>query len=182
MSSLYLGLPKLKMKLKSNHLLAIAAAAMVIGFCSSTSALAQGADRAEFRQRMLDGYRDRLDVKSDEDWKKIEVLLTKVMDAQRDARMGMGFGFGGRGGRGGGDGAQGGGNRNRGGANTPAETEALTKAVEDKASADEVKAKVAAFREARKTKEAALTKAQEDLRKALTPRQEAAAILAGLLK
>ncbi|MDB6030279.1 MAG: hypothetical protein JWM16_617 [Verrucomicrobiales bacterium] len=184
MSSLYLGLPKLKMKLKSNHLLAIAAAAMVIGFCSSTSAQAQGNfDPAQFRQRQLDNYRERLDVKSDEDWKKIETLITKVMDAQRDSRMGMGFG--GRGNRrGGGGGADQGGNTNRnrfGGTPVP-EAEALSKAIDDKAANDEIKTKLAQFREARKAKEATLAKAQDDLRKALTPRQEAGAVLEGLLK
>ena len=58
----------------------------------------------------------------------------------------------------------------------------VQKAVEDKAPADEIKEKVAKLREARKAKEIALEKAQEDLRKALSPRQEAGAILAGLLK
>jgi hypothetical protein len=104
------------------------------------------------------------------------------MDAQRDSRMGMGFGFG-RGGRGGGNTDQGGGNtnRNRFGAQPP-EAEALQKAMDDKASADELKAKLAKFRQAREEKEAALSKAQDELRKALTPRQEAGAVLAGLLK
>ena len=60
--------------------------------------------------------------------------------------------------------------------------EALQKAVESKAPADELKAKLAKLREARKEKEAALEKAQEDLRKVLSVRQEAAAVLAGLLK
>jgi hypothetical protein len=107
------------------------------------------------------------------------------MDAQRKARMGAGFGFGGRGGgrRGGGDGEQGGNrNRNRFGGEPVAETEALNKAIDDKASPDEIKAKLAKFREVRKEKELALEKAQEELRKALTPRQEATAVLAGLLK
>jgi hypothetical protein len=58
----------------------------------------------------------------------------------------------------------------------------LQKAIESKAPADELKAKLAKLREARKEKEAALEKAQEDLRKVLSVRQEAAAVLAGLLK
>ena len=51
-----------------------------------------------------------------------------------------------------------------------------------KAPADELKAKLAKLRGARKEKEAALEKSQEDLRKVLSVRQEAAAVLAGLLK
>lgn len=144
-------------------------------------------DPAQFRERQMERYRERIEVKSDEDWKKLEPLIGKVMDAQRDARMGMGFGgFGGRGGRGGGDGGGGNanqsGNRNRGGGQTSPEVTELQKALDAKAPTDEVKAKVAKLREARKAKEAALDKAQEELRKALSPRQEAGAVLAGLLK
>src|SRR3954467_3261224 len=97
---------------------------------------------------------------------------------------GFGFGGGGRGGRGGGGGGGGGdqanSNRNRGGGNP--EVDALRKALDDKAPADEVKAKLAKVRESRKEKEAALSKAQDELRKALSPRQEAAATLVGLVK
>jgi len=57
----------------------------------------------------------------------------------------------------------------------------LQKAVESKASADEIKGKLAKVRDERKQKEAALTKAQEDLRKVLNTRREAQAVLAGLL-
>jgi hypothetical protein len=147
-------------------------------------------DPAQFRERQMERYRERIEVKSDEDWKKLEPLIGKVMDAQRDARMGMGFGgFGGRGGRGGG-GAGGdtggnanqGGNRNRGGGQSSPEVTELQKALDAKAPTDEVKTKLAKVREARKAHEAALETAQEALRKALSPRQEAGAVLAGLLK
>ena len=99
--------------------------------------------------------------------------------------MGMAFGFGGRGGGRGGAGNNeqaGGNNRNRFGGQPGPELEALEKAIDDKAPADEVKAKLAKFRAARKAKEAALEKAQDELRQALSPRQEAGAVLAGLLK
>jgi hypothetical protein len=173
------------MKMKSNHLLAIAAAVMVVGSFSSISSFAQGNfDPAQFRQRQLENYRERLDVKSDADWEKVEGLISKVMDAQRDTRMGMGFGFGGRNNRRGGtDGEQAGNNnRNRFGGQPSPELEGLEKAIDAKASNPDLKAKLAQFREARQAKEAALAKAQEDLRKSLTPRQEASAVLAGLLK
>lgn len=168
--------------------MALAAAVVMTVSFSNISAHAQGNfDPSEFRQRQLERYRESLDVKSEESWKKIEGLISKVMDAQRDARMGVvGFGFGGGrgGGRRGGDGnaEQGRSNRNRFGGQAVAETDALNKAIDDKASPDEVKAKLEKFRAARKEKEAALEKAQEELRQALSPRQEANAVLAGLLK
>ena len=134
----------------------------------------------------MERYRERIEVKSDEDWKKLEPLIGQVMDAQREARLGMGFGgFGGGGGRGGGGGGGNGGqggNSNRPGGRSSPEVKELQKALDDKASAEEVKAKVAKLRDARKVKEAALEKAQEELRKALSPRQEAGAVLVGLLK
>ena len=175
------------MKTKSNHLLALAALVVTVGFFSNVSARAQGNfDPAEFRQRQLDRYRETLDVKSDESWKKIEALVGNVMDAQRGARMGVNFGFGRGGGRRGGGGEgnseQRTGNRNRFGGQPVPETEALNKAIEDKASPEEIKTKLAAFRKAREEKEAALAKAQDELRKELNPRQEAGAMLAGLLK
>jgi hypothetical protein len=190
------------MKITTTHGLALAAVAVMVGFFTSNLA-AQGQgnfDPAQFRQRQKDGARDRLEVKSDDDWKKIEPLIGKVIDAQREARMGMGGfgafgGRGGRGGRGGGGGGGGGGgnaggsadqaannNRPRFGGSPGPEAEALQKAMDDKAPADEIKAKLAKVRDARKEKEAALVATQDELRKALSPRQEAGAVLAGFLR
>lgn len=181
------------MKTTIHYLLAMAAATVIFGFLNNKAA-AQGFDPAQFRERAMTRYREQLDVKSEEDWKKIEPLIGKVMDA-RTATGGFGFGGrgGGRGGGGGGAGGRGGdgggggggdqgGNRNRFGPPPTAEETALQKAIEAKAPADEVKTKLAALRESRKAKEVALEKAQDDLRKALSPRQEAAAVLARLLK
>lgn len=175
------------MKNKMHHLLVLAAVAVMVSFLAPNSSAQGNFDPAQFRERQMERYRERIEVKSDDDWKKLEPIIGKVMDAQRDARLGMGFGgFGGRGGRGGdgGGNTNQGGNRNRGGAGgqTSPEVTDLQKALDDKASADEIKAKVAKLREARKAKEAELEKAQDGLRKALSPRQEAGAILAGLLK
>ena len=69
----------------------------------------------------------------------------------------------------------------RGGEPSP-EAEELQKAIESNASKDELKAKLTKFREARKDKEAKLAKAQEDLKKVLSVKQEAAAVLNGLLQ
>ena len=157
--------------------------------CFTYNAAAQNFDPAQFRERQLTRYRESLDVKSDDDWKKIEPLVGKVMDARTAVG---GFGFGGRGGgrRGGGGGGggdnanseQGNNNNRRFGPPPSAEEQALEKAIEAKAPADEIKTKLAALREARKAKEAALEKAQDELRKSLSPRQEASAVLARLLK
>jgi hypothetical protein len=178
---------KFHMKIITPHSLALAAATVMVCFFAPSSSAQGNFDPAQFRERQMERYRERIEVKSDEDWKKLEPIIGKVMDAQRDARMGMGFGgFGGRGGgRRGGDGGGSdnqGGNRDRGGNQTSQEVKDLQKAFDDKAPADEIKAKLAKVREARKSKEAALEKAQDELRKALSPRQEAGAVLAGLLR
>ena len=167
------------------HSLALAALAAVVSF-STVTVSAQDSERAEQRRiDRLKTIRDQMDVKSEPDWKeKIEPLVVKVQDAQRARGLGAfgGFGGGGRvgpggqGGAGGGQGGQGGANRN---ANP--EFDALRKAMEDKAPADEIKEKLAKYRESKKAKDDALTKAQDDLRKALSPRQEAGAVIAGLL-
>ena len=144
-------------------------------------------DPEQMRQRMMERYREQLEIKSDDEWKAIEPRVTKVMEARRDVGYGGGFGFRGMGGpggprRGGDEGGRDGGRRREfGGAPSP-EAEALQKAIEAKASNEEIKTKLAKFREARKAKEANLTKAQDDLRKVLTVRQEASAVMMGLLQ
>lgn len=95
---------------------------------------------------------------------------------QGQGRQGGGFGGGG-GGFGGGPGGPGG----PGGARS-AEVTALQTAVDSKASNDDLKAKLAKVRETVKAKEAKLTSAQTSLQQLLTPRQEAVAVLRGLLK
>jgi hypothetical protein len=62
------------------------------------------------------------------------------------------------------------------------EAEALQKALEAKASTEDIKRKLAALRDARLAKEAELAKAQEAFREVLSVRQEAIAVSAGLLK
>ncbi len=61
------------------------------------------------------------------------------------------------------------------------ELDALTTAIDQKASSAEIKAKLAQVRAARDKKEAELKKAQDDLRQVLTVRQEAVATTLGLL-
>jgi len=177
---------------KLSRIVLIAAVAAILGL-SGNRVLAQGRgnfDPEQMRQRMLENARERLEVKSDDEWKIISDRLEKVMTAQREARMGgMGmFGGGPRRNRGGGgdtnaaDNNNGGQRRNRFGGEPSPEVEALQKAIDDKASNDEVKGKLAKLRDAQKQKEANLTKAQDELRKVLSVRQEATAVLMGLLK
>jgi hypothetical protein len=139
----------------------------------------------EMRQRMMDRYREMLDIKNDDEWKAIEPRITKVMDA----RQAVGFGGGMRGmfgnRRGGGGDTQNAdqGQRRRGGFGgqpSPA-AEDLQKAIDAKASSDTIKAKLTAYRDERTQKRSDLQKAQDDLKKVLNVRQEAAAVLAGLL-
>jgi hypothetical protein len=141
----------------------------------------------QFRQNRIDRMRDSMDVKDDAEWKVISDALGKVMDAQMSAMAGR-FGGGrprGGGGNGGDNngGDQGGQQRQRRGFGTPSpEAEALQKAIDAKAPADEIKSKLAALREANKANEAKLDQAQSDLKKLLTSRQEAVAVLGGFLK
>jgi hypothetical protein len=162
-------------------------------------------DPAQFRQMELDNAKEALDVTNDDEWNVISVSIGKVLDAQQDVRSSASFGMrgfrnrnqngGGGGGQGGGNG---GGNANGGGGGggfaaggrrggfggfTPApEVQALQDAIDSNASADEIKAKLTALREVQKSNETKLEAAQADLLKLLTPKQEASAVLLGLLK
>jgi hypothetical protein len=138
-------------------------------------------DPAQFQQQMMDRFKERLEMTNDDEWVAVQGLIQKVMDTRRAAMSGMGFG--GRRNNGGGGGDNAGRNGGRGGFNAPPSPEAedLQKALDAKASPDELKAKMAKLRDSRKSKEAALAKAQEDLRKVLTVRQEATAVSMGLL-
>ena len=181
--------------MKTFNQLSIVACAAFAMFLSASPVAAQGQGRGnfdpqEFRQRMMDNYRERLEIKGDDEWKAIQPLIEKVTEARQNVGFGGGaFAFGRGGGRRGGgnndaqaNGTNQGGRRGfRGGEPSP-EAEELQKAIESNASKDELKAKLTKFREARKDKEAKLAKAQEDLKKVLSVKQEAAAVLMGLLQ
>jgi Spy/CpxP family protein refolding chaperone len=140
-------------------------------------------DPAQFQQRMMERTKEQLEITDDNEWKAIEPLVQKVMDARRETLGGLGRGFG-RGGRGGGNGGNNGNNNGGrggfGGTPDPA-AEALQKAIDAKAPNAEIKSALAKYVASRKEKQAELDKAQAALRKVLTPRQEAIAALNGLL-
>ena len=176
-----------------NQLSVVACAAFMMLLSANPVAAQQGGggrgNFEEFRQRRMNDYRERLEIKGDDEWKAIQPLIEKVSDARLAVAVGGGgFGRGGGGRRGGGNNdAQANGNNQGGrrgfpGAEPSPEAEELQKAIDSNASKDELKAKLAKVREARKDKEAKLAKAQEDLRKVLTLKQEATAVLMGLLQ
>ena len=141
-------------------------------------------DPAQIQKMIMDRFREQLEVKDDAEWKIIEERIQKVNDARREVGSGgMGM-LGGLMRRGGGNGGQGGGGRRGFGAFAPTplpEEEALQKAVDAKASNEELKTAMAKLLAARKAKQAALEQAQAQLRQVLSVRQEAIAGLAGLL-
>ncbi|MBM3879583.1 MAG: hypothetical protein FJ387_07655 [Verrucomicrobia bacterium] len=147
-------------------------------------------DPAQMQERMMDRFKETLEVQSEDEWKVIGPRVTKVMEARRDSGFGgaMGmigmFGRGGPGGQGGPGGPGGGGDQGGGrrfGQQSDPDAEALQRAVESKASNAELKATMAKFIESRKAKQAALDAAQEDLLKVLSVRQEAIARLRGIV-
>lgn len=144
-------------------------------------------DPEQMRQRMMERVREQLAVKDDSEWSVIESRIKKI----NDSRSGMGRGFGGPGGGPGGQagqagqGGQGGqgGRQGRGGFGQPnPDAEVLQTALDSGASADDIKVKLTAYRAAAKVKEGQLEKAQDELRQLLSVKQEARAVLLGLLK
>jgi Spy/CpxP family protein refolding chaperone len=142
----------------------------------------------EMRARMSAALKEQFGVTSDDEWNLIMERINKVNELRRSTMMGgMGLrvlmgtmgGFGGPGGQN----AQGGRSNRQGdfGAASNPEAEALQTAVTDKAPDAEIKARLEHLREVRKTNETNLAKAQEDLRAVLSVRQEAVAVLVGLL-
>jgi hypothetical protein len=139
-------------------------------------------DPEQMRERMMEQLRERLEVKGEDEWKLIQSRINAVNEARRELGGGMGGMAFGRGGGPGGPGGRGGGGPGGFRGEPNPEVEALQKAIEGGASANELKTRLAKVREARKEREAKLEKAQENLREVLTVRQEANAVLMGLLR
>jgi hypothetical protein len=147
-------------------------------------------DPEQMRQRMEERMRESFAVTDDAEWKVIYERIQKVNEARRAVPGSMGGMRGMFGGPGGGPpgGAAGGDNQQRGnraggfGGQTAPEEEALAKAIEAKASKEELKAAMGKFRDARKSGEDKLTKAQDDLKAVLNVQQEATALRMGLVR
>jgi hypothetical protein len=140
-------------------------------------------DPAQFQQRMMERYREVLEVKDDAEWSALQPLVQKVTEVRRESYSGMGRSMFGRSRGGDSNGSSDQGSSRRSsffGAPSP-EAEALQKAIDAKAPKAEIKAALERYAASRKVKQAELEKAQADLRKVLTTRQEAIATLNGLL-
>jgi hypothetical protein len=134
-------------------------------------------DPAQFRQQRLDRIKEQLGA-SDDEWKVLSPKIEKVMDVQRNTFGGFG------GGRGRGPGGGGGGNADNQPQTPVAKASAdLRTTLENKdAPADDIKAKLAALRDARDKARAELQAAQKELKEVLTQRQEAVLVTNGMLE
>ena len=122
-------------------------------------------DPAQMTDRFAERIKENFGT-TEEEWKAIKPLVTKVIDARMKASANFG-GF-----------------RTRRGGDQPSSNpaaDALSKAIEEKASADEIKAKLTAYRDQQKKNEEELKTAREALRKVLSVSQEAQLVLMGLL-
>jgi hypothetical protein len=135
-------------------------------------------DPAQFQQRMMERYRERLELTDDTEWKAVQPLIQKVLD-ERTA-LGTGRGAFGTGARPGADRNTADQGQRRPVRGNPA-AEELEKALDAKAEGAEMKAALARYVDYRKAKQADLEKARNALRAVLTPRQEAIATLLSLL-
>ena len=127
-------------------------------------------DRSQIMERIMDRYRENLGF-SVAEWKVVQPKVQAVMDNRISGASGMMSMFGGS-------------RRGRGGDSSTEKTptsELRDLLEKEDASKGDIKAKLAAYRADRKAREVKLKKAQEDLRQLLTIKQEAQAVLAGLL-
>lgn len=172
----------------------LAAAALAVGSFTSTSTAQEqqrqrGGGGEDMRARMVENLRTLLDVKNEDEWKLLYARLEKVREARDEVRAVSGdfrllFNIGRTGEQGGtapgGDrGGRGGG---FGGGTPNPDSEALSKAITNKAPTEELKQRMARLRDARKAAEAKYEKLAEELRQLLTVRQEAALVAIGSLK
>jgi hypothetical protein len=127
------------------------------------------------QKRINDTLRDRMAVTNDDEWSIIEQRITALTKARMatvaDSGLMGGMPTGGRAG----------GFASMFGTPSP-EAEALRKAIEDNAPPAQIHTLLVKFQTSRKEKEAAVTKAQAELKAVLTTRQEAIAVVSGLLE
>ncbi len=136
-------------------------------------------DPAQRQQMMMDRLKEQMEITDESEWKAIQPLMQKVMDAQRQVMGDRLRGL--MGPRRNADNNNNDQNR-RGPFGQPSpEAEALQRAIDGKASNAEMKAALTKFVEARKAHQEDLEKAQASLRKVLTVKQEAVLTLSGVL-
>ena len=144
-------------------------------------------DPAQMQQRILDRTQEQLGFTNDTEWAAVKPLVQKVLEARFAAGSGGMRGmFGGgrsRGGTNSSNGDQASTTRQRptfGGQPNP-EQEALQKAIDDNAPSSQIKDLLAKYKASQKAKQAKLEAAQADLKAVLTSKQEAQAVLLGLV-
>ena len=122
------------------------------------------ASAADAEARQLAKLRDRLEVEDDAEWDVIARRITQVIEARRTLATGSG-------------------DRTKRTARTSGnpDYDALRSSVSDKLTDAEIKARLARVHQIYQQNEALLAKAQADLRAVLSIRQEAVAVMVGLL-
>jgi len=125
-------------------------------------------DTGQMQERMVTRMKETLAC-TDEEWKTIEPAAKSLVDVRMKSSM-----------------MSGGSRRPREGSPAPAgpaEVEDLRKALDsEKSTPDEIKQKLAAYRDMRKKNEEEMKKAQENLRKVVNIKQEARLVLMGYLE
>jgi hypothetical protein len=145
-------------------------------------------DPAQFMARITERYRSQLVVTNDEEWKIIEQRIETVLQAERELRNAEFTSSSRNGATNGKKGLRSNSGRVRGNAPGGSSSEAdsdvtgLRKLIESKAPPGQIRAKLARVREMFKQKQMSLDTAREDLRSVLSVRQEAIAVLIGLLR
>ena len=134
------------------------------------------------QQRMKDSIREQFAVTDDAEWKVIEGRLTKVLQLKTESMFSNMGGMRGMMGRNRGEDGQAAGPRGFPGSSKPSpEAEALQHAVDSNAPADQIKAALDKYREARKKQQVEVANAQEQLKQVLSLRQEAILVSMGLV-
>jgi len=171
--------------------IAVALAAGAVRVSAQTNAanglagvVGSGGQADPAQQRYMQRVHDGLGFTNDSDWSAIQPLVQNVFEAQRDLAPGGGVSRVPAVSRvaSGTNGVSGARILRRAyfGPTSP-EAQALQKALDENASADDVKTALTAYQAAQKAKRVKLVEAQENLRKALTIQQEAQATLLKVL-
>jgi hypothetical protein len=130
---------------------------------------------SDTESRVMSKLRERLEVTDDGEWAIIAERITRVEEVRRSLWAGS------AGGRGGASFSEKSKRSSRPGGSAHPEQDALRSAVGDKLPDAEIKVRLARAHEVFQQNEALLLKVQTELRAILTVRQEAVAVMAGLL-
>ncbi len=141
-------------------------------------------DKTKGKTKMMDHYRAKLEVADDAEWSIIQKRLESVLSAEHELQAALAAGqHKSHSSKSSGNGAAGTGRSEPARAfDGTEELRALQQSVEGKAPAHEIKPRLARVRELLKVRQEKLANAREELRAVLSARQEAIAVLSGLLR